>query len=132
MLAATYFVNNYNKPAANKCGKEKSLRVVAPLNSAVSSIAAGKVTSVKSDKTYGLTVTVASKDKRYGTVTVRYSHLSKILVRKGMKVKTGSRIGKVGATGKTTGVHLGLTVTKSSSLTFSCFNFIDPLKWFKS
>lgn len=41
----------------------------------------------------------------FGMVT-RYSHLSKISVRPGQKVRRGDKIGEIGMTGKTTGPHL--------------------------
>jgi len=41
----------------------------------------------------------------FGT-TSRYSHLSKVLVKTGQKVKRGDKIAEVGMTGKTTGPHL--------------------------
>jgi len=39
-------------------------------------------------------------------MTTRYSHLSKVLVRVGQKVKRGDKIAEIGMTGKTTGPHL--------------------------
>ena len=42
---------------------------------------------------------------RYGIVTA-YAHLQKVLVRKGQKVNIGTRIGKMGSTGRSTGPHL--------------------------
>lgn len=39
-------------------------------------------------------------------ITTRYSHLNKVLVRVGQKVKRGEKIAEVGMTGKTTGPHL--------------------------
>ena len=42
---------------------------------------------------------------RYGIVTA-YGHLQKVLVRKGQKVNIGTRIGKMGSTGRSTGQHL--------------------------
>lgn len=51
-----------------------------------------------------------------------YGHLSKILVRRGQKVKAGQLIAKMGKTGNVTGVHLHLGVR---------FNgvYADPKKW---
>ena len=42
---------------------------------------------------------------RYGIVTA-YGHLQKVLVKKGQKVNIGTRIGKMGSTGRSTGQHL--------------------------
>jgi len=42
---------------------------------------------------------------RYGIVTA-YAHLQKVLVKKGQKVNIGTRIGKMGSTGRSTGQHL--------------------------
>jgi murein DD-endopeptidase MepM/ murein hydrolase activator NlpD len=39
-------------------------------------------------------------------VTTRYSHLNKILVKVGQKVKRGEKIAEIGMSGKTTGPHL--------------------------
>jgi murein DD-endopeptidase MepM/ murein hydrolase activator NlpD len=39
-------------------------------------------------------------------MTSRFSHLSRVLVKTGQKVKRGDKIAEVGMTGKTTGPHL--------------------------
>jgi murein DD-endopeptidase MepM/ murein hydrolase activator NlpD len=39
-------------------------------------------------------------------MTTRYSHLNKVLVKAGQKVKRGEKIAEIGTTGKTTGPHL--------------------------
>lgn len=51
---------------------------------------------------YGLLVTV----KHVNQVTTYYSHLSKILVKKGQQVKAGEVVGLGGATGRATTTHL--------------------------
>lgn len=68
---------------------------------------------------YGNMVTI---DHGYGYKT-RYAHLQKSAVRKGQKVKRGQRIGYIGNTGKTTGVHLHYEVLKNDVQ-------IDPINFF--
>ena len=68
---------------------------------------------------YGNMVTI---DHGFGYKT-RYAHLQKALVRKGNKVKRGQRIGLIGNTGKTTGVHLHYEVLKNDVQ-------IDPINFF--
>ncbi|MEW6375704.1 MAG: peptidoglycan DD-metalloendopeptidase family protein [Thermodesulfobacteriota bacterium] len=68
--------------------------VIAPSN--------GIVSDVGNDWAYGRTLVISHG---FGMIT-RYSHLNKILVKVGQKVKRGEKIAEVGATGKTTGPHL--------------------------
>ena len=68
---------------------------------------------------YGNMVTI---DHGYGYKT-RYAHLQKAAVRKGQKVKRGQKIGYIGDSGKTTGVHLHYEVMKNDVQ-------IDPINFF--
>lgn len=54
---------------------------------------------------YGSHVILKCRDSK-GSVEVLYAHLSKPLVRKGQRVKTGQCIGLSGETGNTAGPHL--------------------------
>ncbi len=62
----------------------------------------GTVTTSGRQSGYGLTVEI---DHGFDYKTL-YAHLSKILVKRGQKVKRGEIIGLVGSTGKSTGPHL--------------------------
>jgi len=61
-------------------------------------------------------------DHGYGYKT-RYAHLQKAAVRKGQKVKRGQKIGTIGDSGKTTGVHLHYEVLKNDVQ-------VDPINFF--
>ena len=68
---------------------------------------------------YGNMVTI---DHGYGYKT-RYAHLQKAAVRKGQKVKRGQKIGYIGDSGKTTGVHRHYEVLKNDVQ-------VDPINFF--
>ncbi len=68
--------------------------VVAPAN--------GIISDVGSDIAHGKVVVIFHG---FG-MTSRYSHLNKVLVRVGQRVKRGDKIAELGMTGKTTGPHL--------------------------
>jgi len=79
-------------------GLDISNRVGTP----VIAVADGIVSDSGNDWAHGRIVVISHG---FGLVT-RYSHLSKVLVRVGQKVKRGDNIAEVGVTGKTTGPHL--------------------------
>lgn len=62
----------------------------------------GTVSMANRQSGYGLTIEI---DHGFDYKTL-YAHLSKILVKRGQKVKRGEIIGLVGSTGKSTGPHL--------------------------
>jgi len=70
----------------------------------------GKVVFAGKNGGYGLMV-IISHAKGISSV---YGHLSKISVEKGMFVKRGEAIGKVGSTGKSTGPHLHFEIRKDN------------------
>lgn len=80
----------------------------------------------------GGTVTIATTHWSYGNYIMidhgggyatLYAHCSKLLVKKGDKVKRGQVIAKVGSTGYSTGNHLHFSMYENSAHT-------DPRKWF--
>lgn len=68
----------------------------------VMSTADGVVTMAKKNGSFGLMIEV---NHGFGFKT-RYAHLSKMLVKRGARVKRGEIIGLVGSTGRSTGTHL--------------------------
>ena len=69
---------------------------------------------------YGLTVRLTH---RFGYKTL-YAHMSSIVVRTGQVVKKGQMIGRVGATGRTTGPHLHFEVKLAN-------DHIDPMPFLR-
>jgi murein DD-endopeptidase MepM/ murein hydrolase activator NlpD len=61
---------------------------------------------------YGHTIVVRSQ----GGVETRYAHLSKRTVSSGEEVSRGEMLGCVGSSGRATGPHLHLEMTKSGRL----------------
>lgn len=74
----------------------------APTGTPVRTVADGIVTTAGVSGGHGNQVAI-QHEKPYAT---SYSHLSKILVKKGQKVRQGDVIGRVGSTGLATGPHL--------------------------
>lgn len=57
-----------------------------------------------------------------GGITTRYAHLSRIMVKKGQRVTKGTRIGKIGSTGRSTGPHLHYEVRRNKRV-------LDPIRY---
>ncbi len=69
----------------------------------------GTVSLVSDEGEYGTHVKIVNKD-----VTTIYAHCSKILVKKGAKIKKGQKIALSGNTGKTTGPHLHFEIRREN------------------
>ena len=89
----------------------------APTGTPVRAASNGTITYAGSNGGHGKFV----KIKHVSGYETSYSHLSKILVRKGTRVKQGTVIGKVGTTGRSTGPHLHYQMWKNG-------RFVDALK----
>ena len=96
----------------------EGLDITAPTGTPIEAPGAGTVTYARWESGYGQTVTV---DHGYGIVT-KYAHASKLLVRRGQRVKRGDRIALVGNTGLATGPHLHYEVHVNGRP-------VDPLRY---
>lgn len=82
--------------------------IAAPLGTPITAGLGGTVTLAGWINGYGNTVVVRSPDGTY----VQYAHLQSINVRRGQQVPSGSLLGAMGSTGRSTGSHLDLIVVK--------------------
>lgn len=92
--------------------------LAAPYGTSIRSVGAGRVTQAGWFGDYGYTVTVDHGD---GWQTV-YAHTSRILVKTGQTVGTGSVIALVGSTGYSTGPHLHVGVLRYD-------DWFNPIPW---
>ncbi|MGA7714186.1 MAG: peptidoglycan DD-metalloendopeptidase family protein [Rhizomicrobium sp.] len=89
-------------PFTGRYAFHPGLDFAGPWGAIVHSTAPGTVVWAGGRGTYGNMVEI---DHGFGIHT-RYGHLSSILVQVGAKVRTGSPIGKLGSTGRSTGPHV--------------------------
>lgn len=91
-------VDPFNKRPAWHNG----IDLAAYRNAPIISAGPGKVTFAGKRSGYGRMVEI---DHGYGFKS-RYAHLRKILVKKGEEIETGTEVGKMGTSGRSTGDHL--------------------------
>lgn len=84
----------------------------------------GKILATENQKKGGNVIFIEHND---GKVSC-YGHLSKILVKKGDKVKLGQQIGNMGDTGIATGPHLHFGLYSNKSIKYGDSD-IDPFKY---
>lgn len=124
-IDAEYIKKNYSfklpitGTVTSRYGKREATEIVSPnhqgidiganTGTAIYAAMEGTVTLVSSEGDYGKHVEITN-----GEVMTRYAHCSKILVKKGDKIKQGQKIAEVGDTGKTTGPHLHFEVRRNN------------------
>jgi murein DD-endopeptidase MepM/ murein hydrolase activator NlpD len=102
----------------------QGLDMAGRFNTAVYSTASGTVTLCKHSRIgYGNEIII---DHGYGYST-RYAHLNKILVSEGQKVKRGQKIGLMGNSGRSTGIHLHYEVRLNGTPKNPMYFFADNL-----
>ncbi len=104
---------NRRDPFVGSLAFHAGLDFPSPTGTSVMSAGAGTVSFAGHSSGYGNLVEITHP----GGIVTRYGHLSKILVREGDTVDTGSVIGKVGSTGRSTGPHLHFEVRRNNSPT---------------
>ncbi len=87
-------------------GRHTGLDFAAPRGTKVAAVEDGKVAFAGWAGPYGKAVIVRHPSGKRSL----YAHMAKIKTKRGKSVKAGQRIGKVGATGNTTGPHLHFEV----------------------
>jgi hypothetical protein len=109
-------------PVLKRKSFHNGVDLAAKLNDKVKSISDGIVVHSGSRGALGNAVFVSHPKLK---VTSIYGHLNKVAVRKGDKVSAGNVIGYAGTTGRSTGVHLHLTVKDQKT-----GNNIEPVRYF--
>lgn len=104
-------------------GKHKGVDIAGELHSNIISASDGVVSKSYYSETYGNVVFILLDHEGYETI---YAHLSERLVNEGERVKQGQVIGKMGNTGRSTGVHLHFEVHRNN-WTVEKENAINPL-----
>lgn len=89
-------------PMSHNFRMHSGIDIASPKGTPIKSPASGNVLFAGRSSGYGNMLVV---DHGYGVVTF-YAHLSKIYVKKGMKLKRGETVAEVGSTGASTGPHL--------------------------
>lgn len=87
-------------------GRHTGLDFAAPRGTRVAAVEQGKVAFAGWAGAYGKAVIIRHPSGKRSL----YAHLAKIKTKRGKSVKAGQRIGRVGATGNTTGPHLHFEV----------------------
>ncbi|CAM5684394.1 M23 family metallopeptidase OS=Streptomyces alboniger OX=132473 GN=CP975_18890 PE=4 SV=1 [Streptomyces alboniger] len=87
-------------------GHHTGIDLVVPRGTPVYAVGGGRVVLAGWSGAYGMAVTVRMPDGHYAV----YAHLSRVSVRRGDRVRTGTRLGSSGATGRATGPHLHLEI----------------------
>lgn len=102
-------------------GREhRGIDIARPSGFAIKAADNGVVTSSGQDGTYGNRVVI---DHQNGFQTT-YAHLASIDVKNGQVVSSGTKLGIMGSTGRSTGIHLHFEVRKNGSI-------VNPLNYLK-
>ncbi len=98
---------NRSDPFTRRKSFHDGIDIAATYGNAILASAAGEVMLAEKINVYGYTVII---DHGNGIETF-YGHASKLLAKKGQKVKKGDVIARIGSSGRSTGTHLHFKVT---------------------
>ena len=112
------FFGNRRHPILKRRKLHNGIDIAAPRGRLIGASRAGVVIATGWMGGYGKAV-IVKHDNGFKTL---YGHMSRILTRKGRRLKAGSVVGRVGSTGMSTGPHLHFTMWKNGKL-------INPLKY---
>jgi murein DD-endopeptidase MepM/ murein hydrolase activator NlpD len=102
---------NRTDPFTGRPAFHPGIDFAAPEGTTVLSAGAGTVSFVGQISGYGNAIEITHDG---GLITL-YGHLSAFIVQQGQKVDTGTPIGRVGSTGRSTGPHLHFEVRRSDA-----------------
>ncbi|MGW1551595.1 aggregation-promoting factor C-terminal-like domain-containing protein [Streptomyces sp. NPDC002346] len=102
-------------------GHHTGLDFPAAVGTAIKAVADGRVSQATSGGPYGIHAMI----NHGGGLSSLYAHMSQILTSVGKNVRQGETIGRVGATGNTTGPHLHLEARKNG-------RSVDPMPYLTS
>jgi murein DD-endopeptidase MepM/ murein hydrolase activator NlpD len=112
------FAGMRSHPILHISRPHRGIDVMAPMGTPIQSPANGTVVSAGWEAGYGNVIEI---DHGYG-IRTRFAHASKLLARKGQRVKRGELIAEVGNTGLATGPHLHYEVHVNGKP-------VDPLRY---
>lgn len=112
------FASMRRHPILHVSRPHEGLDITAPAGTPIEAPGAATVRDARWESGYGQTVTL---DHGYG-ITTKFAHASKLLVRRGQRVKRGDRIALVGSSGLATGPHLHYEVHVNGRP-------VDPLRY---
>ncbi|MCB1488831.1 MAG: M23 family metallopeptidase [Bauldia sp.] len=108
-------------PFLHRLAMHAGIDFKAPTGSPARATAPGKVTIAAYTKGYGNMVEI----DHGGGVSTRYAHLSRLMVKPGAYVDTGTIVGQTGSTGRSTGPHLHYEIRVNNKA-------IDPMAYIKA
>ena len=111
---STRYFGTYNLDAGEFSGSHPGIDLKLAMGTPVGAIGGGRVLSVNSDQNLGLHVIIEHRIPFEGTFYSIYGHLGRVSVEEGDDVASGTIIGTVGMTGKTTAPHVHLQVDRGA------------------